>query len=173
MLTHPDKRTKLGVELAGGITRSDRALHLAQEAYKDALRWPFVKNNPLTPSSPTPVPTCPTRQGPTPTESGPMPRPRRFPKHAICACDRKCSYGVSLVLRRVVIPRSPKPRLRRSPQKKKSTYGVSLATGRLGRKILPDPKTRLMGSKALLPLSQSSRPANPQFVGPKRRALRP
>ncbi len=72
MLVHPDKRTKLGVELAGGINRSDHALHLAQEAYKDALRWPIVKNNSLALSSPTPAPTCPTRQGPAPTESGPL-----------------------------------------------------------------------------------------------------
>ncbi len=43
MLIHPDKRAKLGVELAGGINRSDHALHLAQEAYKDALRWSIVK----------------------------------------------------------------------------------------------------------------------------------
>ena len=72
MLTHPDKRTKLGIELAGGINKSDHALHLAQEAYKDALRWSVVKRNSLALSSPTPVPTYPTRQRPAPTESGPV-----------------------------------------------------------------------------------------------------
>ena len=43
MLIHPDRRTKLGIELAGGIDKSNRALHVAQEAYKDAVRWSVEK----------------------------------------------------------------------------------------------------------------------------------
>ena len=35
MLTHPDKRTKLGIELAGGIDMCDQALQLIQQSYKD------------------------------------------------------------------------------------------------------------------------------------------
>ena len=62
----------------------------------------------------------------------PKPRLLRFPKYAICACDRKCSYGVSLMLGRVVVLLSPKPRLRRSPRREKSTYGATLATERKG-----------------------------------------
>ena len=91
--------------------------------------------------------------------------PRRFPKRATCACDRKCSYGASLVLGRAMTPLSPKPRLQRSPYKKKSTYGGNSATGLQGQRVLPDPTTRPMGTKTPFLLSQSSRPANPQPAG--------
>ena len=110
---------------------------------------------------------------PPPKPWFPKPRLLRFPKHAICACDRKCSYGVSLVLKRVVIPLRPKPRLRRSPQKKKSTYGGNLATGNLGRKVLPAPATRLRGSMAMSPLSQSRRPRLPRRGRPRRKLGQP
>ena len=39
MLVRPDKRTKLGIELAGGIDRCDQALQFVQQSYKDASRW--------------------------------------------------------------------------------------------------------------------------------------
>ena len=72
MLTHPDKRTKRGIELAGGINRSDHALHLAQEAYKDALRWSIVKIIHLPYLRLRPRRRVRRARAPTPTESGPM-----------------------------------------------------------------------------------------------------
>ena len=141
MLIHPDKRTKLGIELAGGIDKSDRALHMAQEAYRDAVRWSSVKSSSPALSSPTPAPTCPTRHGPTPTESGPAspspsitpPKPKASPPTLSQA--RELRLRQEMLLRRELGKKArvnPKLRLRRFQTKKKSTYGVSLGKGKRG-----------------------------------------
>ena len=154
MLIHPDRRAKLGIELAGGINKSDHALQLAQEAYKDALRWSVVKRNSLVLSSPTPVPTYPTRQRPAPTESGPVAPLSPTKTLAPNASPPTLSQARSLCLRQEMLlrrelnvgkgggptkPKAPPPTL---STEENSTYGATLATRRKGRKIIPDPTTR-------------------------------